>query len=207
MAIFTDLYEKCYTVGNYMDGQKSTSRYILTALAIILVITAFILIALNALKISTPLTSLTGQSTADAYREGFLSARTKYAAMCPLINNDGNIISGTVTAVSGDTLTITQTTFDTEESIDGVGDTRTVKSSAATKVEMTAAKDPAVFQKELAEFKPSPDKVVSPPSPVTVQAANFSDIKVGDIVRVTSDTNLRLAPEITATDITVTRNQ
>jgi len=191
-----------------MDGQKSTSRYILTALAIILVITAFILVALNALKISTPLTTMvSGQSADEAYREGFLAARDKYSGMCPIITTDNNTIFGTVKSISGDKIIIEQSTFDTVERIDGVGDMRTIKTSADTKIEIAVAKDQETFQKELSEFKPSADKVVTPPAPVTLQAAALSDIQVGDTVRVSSDKNLRLESEITASEISITHNQ
>ncbi|MDQ7814829.1 MAG: hypothetical protein RDU25_03450 [Patescibacteria group bacterium] len=189
-----------------MDGQKSTSRYILTALAIILVITAFILVALNALDINTPLPNplAGGKSAEDAYREGFLKAREKYAAICPMIGLDSDIISGKVTSVAGDSVVIEQTTFGTDETIDGVSDLRTIKNTATTKVVKIVPKDQAKFHEELSAFKPTAEGNTIPPSPTSLQAASFSDIKVGDTIRITSDKNLRLEAEITAVEIDIT---
>lgn len=192
-----------------MEPTKSTSRYILTALAIILVITAFVLVGLNALNIEQRLGLSPGIWGTDSaqleenYRLGYLAAREKYKGICPSVERQGSIISGIVDSVEGDSLTITQDYFDTDEKVDGISDTRHANITANTKIELHTQKDQEVLSKELAAFKPGPDS--TPPAPFILSNIKLSDIKPGDRVNVISDSELRLAEEFTALTINVSR--
>jgi hypothetical protein len=190
-----------------MESTKSTSRYILTALAIILVITAFVLVGLNALNIEQRLGLSTGWGNSaqleEHYRLGYQAAREKYKSMCPMVEKQGSTISGTVTSVTSDSLTIEQDFFDTDELVDGVSNLRHAKISANAKIQAHTAKDPEILNKELAALKPGSES--QPPAPFTVTNIKLSDIKPGDRVVMTSDTELRLAEEFIALTINLTR--
>jgi hypothetical protein len=192
-----------------MEPTKSTSRYILTALAIILVITAFVLVGLNALNIEQRLGLSSGVWGTDSaqleenYRLGYLAAREKYKSMCPMVERQGSSISGTVTSVTSDSLTIEQDFFDTDELVDGVSNLRHAKISANANIQAHTAKDPEILNKELAALKPGSES--QPPAPFTVTNIKLSDIKPGDRVVMTSDTELRLAEEFIALTVNLTR--
>ncbi|MBI5654725.1 hypothetical protein HZC53_03690 [Candidatus Uhrbacteria bacterium] len=193
-----------------MESNASTSRYILTALCIILVITAFILVGLNALNIENRLgikilPSPTNAQLQEQYKKGYLAAREKIAPLCPMVNRSGNSLSGTVKSVSGNTLTVEQKTFDTDETVDGVSNIRKVTLSANTPIQLLASKPQDVLSKELADFKPDPKNPSNPPSPFTITTIRVSDIKVGDAVTITSNKDLRLMAEFAATMVQVSR--
>ncbi len=195
-----------------MEHQKSTSRYILTALAIILVITAFILVGLNALNIDQRMGLSLGKIQATSgqldqrYKDGFLAARAKYRSMCPTIITTGTMMSGTVTAVDASSLTVKQSSFDTDSDVDGVSDLRTVNITAQTKIQSQIAKLPQDFTREMAAYKPGlPGQFKAPPMAYTVKSVNISDIKVGDKVDVTAANNVRLAQSFDALAISLSR--
>ncbi len=113
-----------------MGTTKSTSRYILTTLAIIIVITAFILVGLNALQLEKRLASSSfgkaGTVELNAkYVEGYLAARQKYQTMCPFANQPTYSLNGTVQSVNADgSLTILQESLESDELVDHVSDQR-----------------------------------------------------------------------------------
>lgn len=191
-----------------METQKSASRYVLTALAVILVITAFILVGLNAFDLESRLgLSLGGrqsqQQAEEQYRLGYLAARSAYREVCPMAEKHGIQISGTVTAIAGDKLTLDQDYFDTDPKIDGVTDVRTAKLVATTKIQAQTNKPSEQLNKEMAAFKPGPD--ATPPAPYTLSALKLSDLKIGDRVLITSGQDLRLSEEFDALTINVLR--
>ncbi|MFA5185534.1 MAG: hypothetical protein WC551_03540 [Patescibacteria group bacterium] len=193
-----------------MQANASASRYILVTLCVILVVTAFILIALNAFNLESRLgvKVLPGASSAqlkEQYTKGYLAAREKYKNMCPVIGRTGNSIGGTVESVSGNTIKLKQNTFDTDVNVDNVSDIRTVTVTSATKIELATRKSDEAFAKEMEAFKPSTDKPASPPSPSIVTTAKISDIKAGDNIIVTSDKELSLSSSFTALTISVSR--
>jgi len=183
-----------------MESTKSTSRYILTALAVILVITAFVLVALNALNLDGKFGGSSGGSGQDQYKRGYLAAREKYKGMCPMVEKRGNTLSGKVLTVEGDALTVAQETFDTVESVDGVKDARTVRVTSATKIEAQSLKPETQLSKEMAAYKPGAD--VAPPSPNILSAIRLSDIKPGDQVIITADQeDVRLSQDFAAVSV------
>lgn len=188
-----------------MESTKSTSRYILTALAIILVITAFVLVGLNALNMQNKLGLPLGTSNQarEQYKLGYQAAREKLKAICPMVERHSETISGTVTAVSADRLAILQDTFDTSEAIDGVPDTRVAIVSAATKLQLQTNKPQDQLNREMTAFKPAPG--ATPPSPFIMTSAKLSDIKAGDKVMITSDKDVRQLAEFPALFVNVVR--
>ncbi len=195
-----------------MQANASASRYILVTLCIILVITAFILIALNAFNLESrlgvkvlPNLNPSSAQLKEQYTKGYLAAREKYKNMCPVIGRTGNSIGGTVESISGNTIKLKQNTFDTDVNVDNVSDIRTVTVTSATKIELATRKSDDAFAKEMEAFKPSTDKPASPPSPSIVTTAKISDIKAGDNIIVTSNKELSVTSSFTALTISVSR--
>ena len=181
-----------------MDYSTSKSRYILTALAIILVITAFILVVLNALNLERlRVPSLTSNGEQAAYVNGYLAARKKYQAMCPFALHTTFGFSGTVQQVSGSSLKVSADSLDTDQTVDGVGDERTVSLAANATVQRYIKKSDAELERELSTSPPLP------PSTSTFTNITLADIKKGDKVFVTSATDVRLASTVIATSIVV----
>ncbi|MBP9863988.1 hypothetical protein KBC54_00875 [Patescibacteria group bacterium] len=183
-----------------MEQRSSTSRYILTALAIILVITTFILVGLNALtleqrmragvSISNP-TLLSNQG----YIEGYKAARKKYAALCAIPVDNVTSFSGTIQAINSNGFTVTALTLDTDSKVDGISDDREITMTSDTKIQKITDKTPAEMAAE--------DSAKAPPTPYNVTLLQLKDLTVGQTVTVSSATDVRLEPVITATTITV----
>lgn len=190
-----------------MDIQpKSASRYILTALAVILVITAFILVALNAFTIqSQPLRIVPKKTAEQGYIEGYQAARKKYHAICPIANLEAFSFTGTVQSVSGKSITVLQTSLDTDPAADGVSNTRTVTIASSTLIQETIVKTPEQLAKDAQDLQTSLKKggTISPPS--SFVPSSVSDIKAGQTVFIQSDTDVRLLSTISATIIRIVK--
>jgi hypothetical protein len=192
-----------------MESTKSTSRYILTALAMILVITAFVLVGLNAMnleqKFSLSLDAMkrNASQAQEEYNKGYAAAQAKYKNLCPMIGRDSDTIGGKILSVSADKITITQDTFDTDETFDGIPDTRTAIVTAATKIQLQSPKPTEQLSQEMSDFKPASGN--PPPSPFTISDIKLSDLKEGDRVSIKSDQEIRLVSEFKALKVTVIR--
>ncbi|MFA4955197.1 MAG: hypothetical protein WC641_07870 [Patescibacteria group bacterium] len=188
--------------------QKSTSRYILTALSIIVVVTALALIALNAFDLENRLgwnmwrINSGNQALADKYKEGYLNARATYQKMCPLVNRQGSTITGRVEEVGKNSIVITQDYFDTDAQIDNVSNMRTVEITKNTDLTLNTAKPIDQLNKETATFKPGSG---NPPSAFSVKEIGLSEIKLGDYVSIESDKDLRTVASFTALKLKVIR--
>lgn len=183
-----------------MDYRSPTSRYILTVLAIILMITTFILIGLNAFNIQGRF--VTGKS----YNDGFLAAREMYQKMCPNFIGEAKSISGVVTSVQGGSFVLKQDSLDTSEEVDGVSDSRTIAVAESTKFVKYDQKSTEQMQKDLDAFikaRNENNQPTPPPSLNTVRAMTFADIQVGQRVSVVSDSDVRLKEVISATTVTL----
>jgi hypothetical protein len=185
-----------------MDYRSSTSRYILTALAIILVVTSFILVGLNALnlqqRLQVPsLTSTGGQDTQAAYVSGYLAARKKYQNLCPITAQAQMGFAGTVQAISGTGLKVKAENLDTDLTVDGVDDVRVVSLAANATIQKSVQKTEAQLATELkADHN-------TPPLAVTLTSMRLADIKLGDRVFVSSLSDVRLVQTIVASSIIV----
>jgi len=194
-----------YTLVNRMLQRSSTSRYILTALAIILVITAFVLVGLNALQLQNRNGGIIGlTSSADQnYKEGYLAARAKYQSICP---NGATLtlgVTGTVTNVGNNELSLTQQSLDTDPRVDGISDTRTILVNASTTFVQYVDKTPEQISNELKSFVGS--ATTEPPSATTSKTISLSDIKPGSTVTVVAQEDVRLADHIQAVRVILVR--
>lgn len=185
----------------------SHSRYVLTILAVILVVTALILIALNALQLDRRFGAVTQISTGDvrqAYADGYLAARKKYQALCPLVGLSMTQFVGTVQSISGDTLMVLQQSLDTDPLVDGVSDIRTVLITAQTAIQRMEEKPREQIEKELRALNITTERAV-PPSPHVLTSVKLSDVQVGQRVSVRSASDVRMESSIRALSITLTK--
>ncbi len=186
-----------------MESKTSHSRYVLTLLAVIFVSTAFILMALDALKPDKRRSSAWQESktsTRQAYLDGYLAARKKYQALCPLASLAVRQFTGTVQSVSGDTLTVLQQSLETDPLVDGVEDLRTVTITSATALQRVDAKPLNQIEQELAASRTS-KQITPPPSLYSFISVKLAEIRVGQRVSVEAATDVRLQSNIQAVTI------
>lgn len=189
----------------------STSRTILAVLSVFLVITALILLGLNAYMKqpsgSGKTSGLFGTSSDQAYKDGYAAARDRYTRLFPFINQETRIVSGTIASVTASGFVLTQDSLAVDPKADNVPDARTITVDKSTKIVTTKDKDPDAFRAEMDEFmKKSGTPGVQPPAPplATIETtATLSDIKAGMRVSVESDADLRLLPTIHALTVRI----
>lgn len=115
-------------------------------------------------------------------------------------------LTGTVKEISGATITLDISAM---PNIGGGPSTRQVEVTASTTLTKQTTKDPAQFQAELAAYqkKSSSLKPGSPslsiPSPTEQTAIKISDIKVGDMLSVNADHDIKTAASFEAMQIIV----
>lgn len=172
----------------------------MTALAIILVITTFILVGLNALNLQQRMSltsSLSPSGSANqGYIDGYKAARAKYAALCALPIENVMNFSATVKAVNANGLTVTALTLDTDPKVDGISNDREITVTAETKIQKLTDKTPE-------EMSAEANATTTPPSPFKITQLQLKDLTVGETITISSATDVRLAPVITAQAITI----
>lgn len=198
-----------------MNKQTSISRYILVILSISIVFTALVLIALNAWvqnkRLATSGTDIVGQIFSNqgyenGYRAGYLAAREKYSKIAPL--PAGAVVTsltGTVTKVAADQISLTVKNLDTNEFIDNVSNDRTALVNASTTVVLRTFLTAEEQAKQLEKWGRSGSKN-APPLPYTEKNIKLSDLTVGQSVVVVADQDIRLKESFTATQIVVNVN-
>lgn len=146
-----------------------------------------------------------------SYQAGFDAAK-KLAEEGPLgmmlrTPDDIRTISGTVTAISGNQITIhTQSAnpFDDPTLLD-----RTITVTATTKITKISPVDPKVFQTEMTDYMKkmqgtkSPSQPLTPPASFTSTPATLASIAVGDTLNVTAIENIKTAKEFSASEIQI----
>lgn len=181
--------------------EKSASRYIITSLAVLLIFTSFLLVALNAWQLqSKPPFVAARKTSTQGYIEGYQAARKTYQTLCPLATSVKQF-TGTVQKNDGTTLAVLQLSLDADPLVDGVGNIRTVTIDANTKIQRVIQKTPELFQKDLDAY--AKKQSGTPPVPVQRVDIPLSDIKTGQTITVESTVELRLLQTIPASSISV----
>ena len=147
---------------------------------------------------------------ASAYQAGFDAAkkRVENSSFGAIIRtpDEMRVLSGTVTRINGNKIDFhIQSTrpFD-EPSLDD----RTTTVTSDTKISRLTQKDQKIFQSEMETFmKNSQTKkgatLATPPEPFSHTPAILADIKVGDVLTVSAEENIKTKKEFTATDIQI----
>jgi hypothetical protein len=182
-----------------MANQPSASRYLMTTLAIILVITAFILVALNAFQIQTnPFRIMVKKTAEHGYVDGYLAARKNYQAICPLAGQPTNFFTGVVQSVSGQNVVVVEQSLETDPLVDHISNTRTVAVDANTIIQSSVTKSADEIAQDLKALQDSLKKGGVVPAPSNSVSATLSDIAPGQSVYIQSDQDVRLLSTIPA---------
>jgi len=195
-----------YTFLNFMKKTSSTSRYILTGLAIILVITAFILVGLNALNLQQfGFSPSKGQLDAK-YKEGYLAAKQNFQTLCPIATGNQQLITGKITHISGNTLTVDASNIISDQLVDGMDSTRTITITASTTINSVAQLTQADYAAKIAKIKVSSPPGDVPSAFITTKIL-ASDLKVGDTVTITTLEDAQTVKQLIAGSINLTPPQ
>jgi hypothetical protein len=118
-------------------------------------------------------------------------------------NNELHILSGSVTAISGNSITIHLLSTPQDSTLAD----RNIIIDYSTKIIKTVQKDDKTFQDEITVFskkvqesKTKPQLLLQP-EPFTRVTADASEISIGDIVTVTSVENIFLKKSFTASEV------
>ena len=118
-------------------------------------------------------------------------------------------ITGKITAISGNTISITADQVvanpladqaPTERTVTVPARIKIIKSTSKTREQLSA--EMTAYEKSLAELKPDTERP-SPPLPYAEQEIKLTDLKAGDTISVTSDQNIKFATEIVAKEIKI----
>ena len=168
--------------------------------------------------------SPTGQLAigANTYQAGYEAAKQRLADSgfaAPMADFEIKNVSGQVTAVQGDDITLKIRPLEPLADVDL--DERTIKVDANTKIYALAEKDQTQYQKEMADFNkkmqeqvnnmPAPGEIpassagaIMPPEFFIKKPASLSDIKVGNNINViAADKDIKNTKQFTAAEINI----
>jgi hypothetical protein len=189
-----------------LKQSSKSSKNVLLILAMALFIVALSLVILSSL---TPTQRKSLSLTGGSYADGYNAARDQAMKLgMPGLIAETKMASGKVTAVNGDKITI-ETNFFVDEKVDGVGSSRTVTLAPNGKVTLQTQLKPEEMGKKNEEFQQalkSFDGKGNPPTPPSLfeqKVGKISDIAVGDMLMIQSDSNVRLEKTISATQMNV----
>jgi len=191
-----------------MDYQTSKSRYILTSLAIIIVITAFILVGLNAYLMQKGGTGLSivrpasQEELDESYKLGYEAARSKADTLCGDIKLSINSFTGTVISNDGKNLVVTQESLMSDPIADGISDDRTVLITPNTKIIKTSKKSNQQFMSELQAYETAQNagnNTQKPPEDTVEQILKISDLSIGSKVLVSSNQDVMFLETVSST--------
>lgn len=156
----------------------------------------------------------TPAGTENTYQAGFDAARklVEESSVGPMLQAaaDMRAVSGTVTLISGNRITIHTQSMD--PFIDPSLLDRTVIVSGDTNIIRLSPKDQKVMQVEMEEFMKrvqsgeTMTQTVVAPDPFVRVNTSMSDITVGAMINVTTTENIKTVKEFTASEIQITPN-
>lgn len=138
------------------------------------------------------------------YQAGFMAAKNlveKSNLEQFITSSDIRTLSGTVTAVQGESVMLRTVSNDPFQ--DPALTDRTVRIVPATQIALLVRKDPQAFQSEVLAYMNRKTASSTPPNPLTPTPATFSTIKIGDYLTVTAAENIKTAHTFTATEIQI----
>lgn len=181
-----------------MDNQSSFSRYILVVLCVSVVLTAIILVILNAWVKNKSLGNLNyfaGGSYEQGYKDGFLAAKNKYS-LAP-IKAEITSMEGVITKLSGKG-------FYMDVSGEGVSGSRQVMLEAKTEIFSRTAVSAKELEARFAAWRKAGAKNgQDPPKPYEDKLVNASSLIIGQKVLVTAAQDVSGLDSFTAKTIVV----
>ncbi|OGL74120.1 hypothetical protein A3E39_03000 [Candidatus Uhrbacteria bacterium RIFCSPHIGHO2_12_FULL_60_25] len=167
-------------------SEKSASRYILVTLAVVLFVTAMVLVILQNTSFKT--TGFGIKTYGDGYVDGFTKARelASQAGLPSLPTRQA--LSGTITDVATDSVTFTAMGLVMDERVDGVGLTRAAYVTKDTVIVLMSLRPAEEMQKlqqafaeQMGKLKPG-GSPPTPPSPFVAKEIALTDVQTGDLV-------------------------
>ncbi len=191
-----------------MSPEKSLSRYILVVLSVSVVLTALIIVAINAYVNNVRLSSdngfidstLSSFSYNQGYKDGYNAARDRFNIM-PL---EVTAISGEIIDITGDSVTINAVNLNTDEFVDDISNLRKATISEDTNISARTALSEEDFDKAMTAWRASgASQGLPPPAGFTDKEAQFSDLQVGQNITITANQDIRLEETFTAVSVVV----
>lgn len=186
-----------------MGTEKSLSRYILVVLSVSVVLTALIIVALNAYVTNKRLadgsgngfldTAMSGLSYEEGYKAGYNAAREKFSITPKQITS----IVGQVSEIGTNEVIVKAQNLDTDEMVDGISDLRTVVISTSTELLVKRNLTDQEMANEMAKWNAS-SKQEAPPLPFVLEKAELADLSSTSTVTVTAEEDIRYAETFTA---------
>jgi hypothetical protein len=178
---------------------------------VILVIGFFIGYYFNSGNTSYPALGILGGNSKNSYDAGWKAAQEKIEQSGLLRPEPAEIftVTGTITSVAGNKITLKAEPTVTNPLAEQAPETRTVTVTAETKIlKLTPktpeeiAKESEAFRKSAAELEPGATPP-NPPSPFGTKEIKITDLKAGDTISVTAETNIKMAAEFAAKEISI----
>jgi hypothetical protein len=192
-----------------MSPEKSLSRYILVVLSISVVLTALVIVAMNAYVNNYRLSNdsdsfidstLSSFSYNQGYKDGYNAARDKFHFAPAEIRT----ISGKIIETTANSLTIDAINLDTDEFVDGVSNVRKVELTGTTKFFRRTALSEAEFDQAMSAWRSTGATKNEPlPSSFTDEEISVSDLQTDQNIVINSNQDIRLMETFTAESIVV----
>lgn len=197
----------------YQPSTSNTSRRILVVLALLLFIVALILVIVQSLTGGTGNSLL--KTYDQGYKDGFNEARSMAQDFGIQQSSQRTSLSGTITEINGNKLTIDASGLFLNDRVDDVGTIRTIVTDENTVITALEEKPASeleteqhAYDREIASFKPSSDSPPPiPPSPQQESSISLSDLAVGDIIDIKGGEGENLLPLKTITASSIRKHQ
>jgi hypothetical protein len=190
-----------------MSPEKSLSRYILVVLSVSVVLTALVIVAINAYVNNARLSSgsnsfidstLSSFSYNQGYKDGYNAARDRFNIM-PL---EIRAINGEIIDITNDSVTINAVNLNTDEFVDDISNLRKAIINEDTKIFARTALSEEDFDKQLSAWRSTGAMQGNPPpTGFTQTEIKLSDLKVGDTAVLTANQDIRLMETFTAESV------
>ncbi len=179
----------------------------MVVLSVSVVLTALIIVALNAYVTNKRLadgssngfidTAMSGLSYDEGYKAGYKAAREKFNIAPPEVQ----VMEGTVESLGSDSLQVKATNLDTDEFVDGISNIRTVMITTSTKIFTNEYLSEEDFDTEMNKWQNNPN--LPPPSPYIEKEIDSSELEEGARITVKANNNIRLESTFDAVRITI----
>lgn len=182
------------------------------ALFIILVIVVVLalLLAGSSLNLNCSFGILSGRG--GSYEDGWKAASQKLEASGLLRpeSEEVFVITGTITSITAGRISLKANPTVLNPLAEQAPETRTVTVNSETKVFKLIPKNPEELNRESEAFREETEKLApgavppTPPSPYKEEEIKITDLKTGDIISATSETNIKMSVEFIAKEISLT---
>ncbi len=193
-----------------MKTEKSLSRYILVVLSISVVLTALIIVALNAYVNNQRLAQndsgiITGTAKSlssydEGYKDGYKTAREKF------LQNSEEMFSliGIVLKNEDSSILVEAVNLNTDALVDGIDNKRKIAITSSTEIVINLTLTDEEMETKMNKWRQS-EQDTPPPLPFVTDTATIDDIKIDDNISAIATKNIRLEKEFIAEKIVINK--